>query len=111
MSTNSVGIVILGVLFVGAYFPVLKGLVEAWYYYEDYSHGFFIIPISIYLAWRLKAALAKLEVRGSSFGLILVILSLAIYVVAYFAGIKTLESASMILSLTGILWYLLGLAL
>ena len=99
---------IVAFLFIGAYFPVLKGLAQAWYGSEDYSHGFFIIPISMYVAWRSRDALAKVEVRGSGFGLILVILFLTIYLVSYSAEIKTLESSSMIFSLTGLVWYLLG---
>jgi hypothetical protein len=38
-------------LFLWSYWPTLVGLVQEWYRVPDYSHGFLVIPISIYFLW------------------------------------------------------------
>lgn len=94
--------------FLLAYFPVWKNLVAAWYSSDEYSHGFFIIPLCIYILWRKKDILAEIPVRPSSWGLGLVILSLLLYLLAHFAEIITVASFSMVLLVAGIIIYLYG---
>ncbi len=100
--------VVLFAFFVLAYFPVWKRLVLAWSSSDEYSHGFFIVPICIYILWRKKEILAEIPGRPSSWGLGLVILSLLLYLLAHFAEIVTLASFSMVLLLAGIIIYLYG---
>jgi len=94
--------------FIFAYLPVLLGLISTWSSSEDYSHGFFIIPISIYLIWRKSELLSKLPVNGSNWGLAIVIFSLLIYLFSVFAEIKTLATLSIIPFVAGAVIYLFG---
>ncbi len=100
--------VVLFAFFVLAYFPVWKRLVLAWSSSDEYSHGFFIVPICIYILWRKKEILAEIPGRPSSWGLGLVIFSLLLYLLAHFAEIVTLASFPMVLLLAGIIIYLYG---
>jgi exosortase len=94
--------------FILAYFPVWKRLVLIWYSSDDYSHGFFIVPICIYILWRKKNVLAKIPTKPSLWGLALVIFSLLLYLFAYFAEIVTMASFSMVLLLAGLVIYVYG---
>ncbi|MCD4737206.1 MAG: exosortase [Bacteroidales bacterium] len=94
--------------FVLAYFPVWKRLVLTWYGSDQYSHGFFIIPITFYIIWQKKDVLGKTPIRPSWWGLALIIFSLLIYIVAHFAEIMTIASFSMILLLAGVIIYFYG---
>ena len=94
--------------FILAFFPVWKGLVLCWYTSEDYSHGFFIIPLCLYILWRKKETLQALSLAPSAWGLALVIFSLLVYLLAQFAEILTLGSLSMVLLLAGLVIYLYG---
>jgi exosortase A len=94
--------------FILAYFPVWKRLVLTWYTSDDYSHGFFIVPICIYILWRKKNVLAKIPTKPSLWGLALVIFSLLLYLFAYFAEIVTMASFSMVLLLAGLVIYVYG---
>jgi len=49
-----------------AYLPVLADLVVDWYQDSNYSHGFLIIPVSVWLIWRQRAVLSSVPIRSSS---------------------------------------------
>lgn len=94
---------ILAGLFILTYFPVLKGLILTWINSDEYSHGFFVIPISCYLIWKKREILRERELSASWKGLILVIFCLLFYVFAYVAEIATLASLSLILFLASVI--------
>jgi len=57
-------IVILLVLFIGAYWVAIKGIVDTWIENDDYSYGFLIPIISLYLFWDKRQYLRSVEVRS-----------------------------------------------
>lgn len=101
-------ITLLFLSFVLAYFPVWRRLVITWYSSDDYSHGFFIIPLCFYIIWRKKEVITEIPIKPSSFGLALVIFSLLLYLFAHLAEIVTLSSFSMVLLLAGVVIYVYG---
>ena len=94
--------------FIFAFFPVLKDLVDVWLNSDDYSHGFFIIPIGLYITWRKRNILAATSIKSTPWGLAGLIFSLLLYMVGYFGEIYTVKSLSLVLVLAGIVLYLLG---
>lgn len=111
ISTNFPALLLPALLFASfilVYFPVWKRLVMTWYSSDDYSHGFFIIPLCIYIIWRKKEVLTEIPKRPSSWGLAFVIFSLLLYLFANFAEIVTMASFSMILLLAGAVIYFYG---
>jgi len=103
-----VGSIILASCFVLAYLPVWKSLVLAWYENENYSHGFLIIPIAVYLVWRNRQRLTETQVKPAWWGLPLVVFSLLLYVVSSYAEIRTVSSVSLILTLMSSVVFLYG---
>lgn len=81
-----------------AYWNVAAALVTQWSEDENYSHGFLIVPLAAYFAWRRRAALRELPVRPSSWGLALVALSLC----ALLAGVAAAEIFVARLSFVGV---------
>jgi len=94
--------------FIIAYFPVWKNLVTAWYNNDQYSHGFFILPVCLYILWQKKEILTKVPLSPSRWGMALVIFSLLIYLFAHFAEIVTIASLSLVLFLAGVVIYFYG---
>ena len=94
--------------FLFAFFPVWKGLVNAWSNSEDYSHAFLILPISLYLVWMKKQDLTKVSVCMSKVGFSLFLFFLSLYLFSFFAKISTVAAASMVLSLVALVWTLYG---
>ena len=43
--------------------PVLRDLIADWIRDDNYSHGFFIIPISVYLFWRNRNEITRILLR------------------------------------------------
>jgi len=94
--------------FVLAYFPVWKTLITTWKTSDQYSHGFLILPLCLYVVWRKKECLAKLPASPSPWGLGIIIFSLSVYIVVHFAEVVTIASLSMVLLIAGIIVYLYG---
>lgn len=95
-------------VFVAVFFPVWKGLVMAWGDSADYSQGFFIVPLALYVWWQKRAELRPEPGRASWAGLALAVVALALYLVGHLAEILTLSSLSLVLFLAGAIVFLLG---
>jgi exosortase len=100
MSKRHVGAVLLvcaGVVWL--YGGALSSLVSQWASDDDYSHGFFVIPLAAFFAWERRGALARAESRPGVEGLLLVGVSL----LAFMAGILGAELFLTRSSLIGVL--------
>ncbi|MFT5728847.1 MAG: exosortase A [Desulforhopalus sp.] len=91
-----------------AYSPVLEELFSAWSSSDEYSHGFFIAPISCYILWQKKDRLMTLPQEVSIIGCISLFCSLAVYLLAYYSEIKTVASLSLISTIASCVLFLYG---
>ncbi len=101
-----VGIVALGLL--ALYFPVFQDLVADWNSNDNYSHGFFIPFISVFMVWELRDKLSRINPEPSYLGLLVVLLGLAQLVLGYLGSEFFLKRTSLILVLSGIVIFLFG---
>ena len=100
-----------GGFFCAAYLPVITGLIQSWSQSEDYSHGFVIVPLSIFILWRNRAFLGGIPVRGSWFGLVVSTGALLVYLVASKGEIQTAAAVSMVIFVWGGVVFLFGRAM
>lgn len=91
-----------------AYFPVWQGLVSCWSLSDDYSHGFLIIPMFGYILWLKRSRLVALPQKNSMVGFFLLFFSLIVYLLAYYAEVKTVASLSIITTLSGCVLFFYG---
>ncbi|MCG5510326.1 exosortase A [Ectothiorhodospira lacustris] len=54
------------------YWPSVQKLVHIWLNSDTYAHGMVILPISLFLAWRMRHQLAALTPRPSYLGILLI---------------------------------------
>jgi len=94
--------------FMAVYYPVLSGLYKAWDSSDDYSHGFLITPVALYILWQNRSALSSQKVDGSWFGLLLVFVALLMFLFGKFGAIFTLSSVSMVVFIWGAVIFLFG---
>jgi len=99
--------ILLAAFFI-TYFPVWEGLVLTWSRSDEYSHGFFIIPLSLFILWQKKNILARITPSPSAWGLAIIIISLLLYILADLAEISTVASFSMVPLLAGVTIYFYG---
>lgn len=99
---------VLAAAFVWAFFPAWTGLLHAWQASDDYAHGFFIVPLFLFLLWRDRAELARIPFKTSWLGLAAFLLALAAYLFGLFAGIATLASLALVMAVAGGTLFLFG---
>lgn len=85
------------------YWPNIIKLIGVWEYKPQCSHGYFILPISLWLFWVRKDALAGLKLQGSVTGLILLCGGLFFHLIGSFGHFDSLVYISMMFSLAGVL--------
>ncbi len=87
--------------------PILGDLIRDWYRDGNYSHGFFIIPISIFLFYRKRHEL-KLPAKTSRWGMVLFVAGCVALIFGYAASEYFTTRVGLIMILTGFAWYYLG---
>jgi EpsI family protein len=102
------GTVILIFLVVhGHLFP---GLISDWQSYDPFSHGYLIPFIAGYMVWRRREALVTLSISPSALGAIGLFISLMFGVFGHLVDEPFIMRISMVLSLGGLIYLMLGRA-
>jgi exosortase A len=92
------------------YRDVLTKLVGAWITDDNYSHGFFIVPIAAYFIWDQRGRLAAAKSQPSLFGLVVVIGSALVLAAGILGAELFLTRISIVGMLCGIVLFLFGWA-
>ncbi len=90
------------------YADVLAKLFSAWRTDDNYSHGFFIVPIAVYLAWERRGQLAAAAIRPSGLGLLVVLASLVVLAAGVLGAELFLTRVSLLGVLGGIVLFMFG---
>jgi exosortase len=95
-------------LLLAVYSPMLIELIQTWNNKPQSSHGFFVIPLSLWFCWQRKELAKKVMTGGSSSGTILLLIGLMIYMVGFLGRIATITNFSFMVSLSGIIISVMG---
>ena len=90
------------------YGRVLARLVHDWINDGNYSHGFLIVPLSLYFAWERRARLRTIQRDPSAFGLVVVIGSLAVLLAGLMGAELFLTRVSIVGIVAGSILFLFG---
>lgn len=99
---------LLIVSFFAAFVPVLSELVNLWSNEADYSHGFLVIPVVLYLIWQKKGKLNHVFKKSSNWGILAVLLALFWFFLGEVSGFRILEYISFIFVIWSSVFYLFG---
>ncbi|MGA3115090.1 MAG: exosortase A [Syntrophobacteraceae bacterium] len=102
-----VGVVICSILLVILYYPVLVLLVQDWIKLPDFSHGFLVPLVSLYLVWGKREDLAT-PPRPANWGLLLLVFGLALLFFGRLAAEYFTQRLSILVVIAGIVLFLLG---
>ncbi len=104
-----VGFLIIVLCF--CYASVFTELVKIWWEEKAYSHGFLVIPISLYLSWVGRTKLISPEPKPSRLsGVFVMILAGLMLLAGNASGVVLLQELSLIVIVTGLVLLLLGIA-
>jgi exosortase len=105
---NAGWIALLAASFFFLYHAVIAKLVHDWYADENYSHGFLIVPLSLYFIWERRARLKGAIQAPALVGLALVLGSLGLLLCGILGSELFLTRISMLGVIAGAILYLYG---
>jgi exosortase len=98
----------IAVCFAILYRGVIVKLVSDWATDDNYSHGFLIVPIALFLAWERRGKLMALPLQPSLLGLLIVLGSIAVLAAGTLGAELFLTRVSMIGAIAGTIVFLCG---
>jgi exosortase len=101
-------VALFGVSFLLIYKDILIKLARDWSASDNYSHGFLVVPLSLYFAWERRNALCRASVRMGATGLAAVVASLAVLMVGELGSELFLMRVSMLGVVAGSVLFVLG---
>jgi exosortase len=90
------------------YSDVLRALWRQWATDDNYSHGFFVLPLALYFAWERRDRLARLAPTPGAGGLGLLVVSLAVWLAGLLGAELFLTRVSLVGVLAGAIWFVWG---
>jgi exosortase len=90
------------------YGGTLSSLARQWASDDNYSHGFFVVPLALYFCWERRGALQTARRQPSILGLILIIGSLGILLGGQLGAELFLTRVSLIGVIAGVVLYVWG---
>jgi exosortase D (VPLPA-CTERM-specific) len=91
-----------------AFAPALTQIYGIWNLQPEYSYGIVVPPLSAYLIWRERDQLASYEFAGSWYGLILIVLGLALRAICALSYMPTIMRYGFLLVVYGVVLSLTG---
>jgi exosortase len=90
------------------YSNVLVSLVRQWASDDNYSHGFFVLPLAMFFAWERRTSWWSATRRPGAGGLILIAASLLVLLAGRLGAELFLTRVSLIGVVAGIVWFVWG---
>jgi exosortase len=94
--------------FMVLYVNVVAKLIHDWATDDNYSHGFLIVPIALYLAWERRGRLATARVQGSYLGLVVLVGSVLVLMAGVLGAELFLTRISIIGAVIGMILFVWG---
>jgi exosortase len=89
--------------------PLWRLLVTLWNASDEWKHGMFVFPTAAILLFLKRKELAKVPIKGSSWGLLLIVPSLFLYWLGFMTNVQYLGYLAVQLMLGGCVIWFLGL--
>lgn len=101
--------VLLTGIFIFSHINIFKLLVISWKNSSEYSHGFLVPFISLYLIWECKGMLEHIRPSPSYIsGFFLLLFGLVLHLAGQRAGVLILQEVSLIITIAAIVLFILG---
>jgi hypothetical protein len=99
--TLPVSLLILSSMYL-LYAPVMVDLAKTWWARDDYSHGFLVPLISLYLIWHRRELLDRDVLPAFPWGLSVVAVAGIMFVLGDAGGVITLQALSLVVMIAGL---------
>ncbi|MEX2496041.1 MAG: exosortase A [Woeseia sp.] len=89
------------------YWPTFARMMDMWSLIT-YQHGWLVYPVSLYVLWRKREALAAVPWRASWLGVVATALLVLLWIVAAAAGVQVIEFVAATLIIVALFWSIAG---
>ncbi|MFK8016598.1 MAG: VPLPA-CTERM-specific exosortase XrtD [Gammaproteobacteria bacterium] len=100
-------LVVVAVALIGTFWTSLSFMAEQWQR-EEYSHGYLIPVIALFLLWRQRRDLLATNWRGMWFGVAMVVFGLTLMILGELSAIYTIVQYAFLITLAGLVMALVG---
>jgi exosortase len=98
----------LAAAFLWAYWSTLVKLVETWNQEPDYSHGFLVAPLALFILWARRDGMPQRAATVAWLGLVLVLIGGGLRILAGLFYLEPLDGWSILCWVGGVVWLLGG---
>src|SRR3569623_1163120 len=92
----------------GFYWETVASMVAIWSRSETFTHGFLILPISLFLVWQRRGELARYTPAPDLRPLPLLVVLGVLWLLAHYASVLVIEQLAMIAMVPMVVWVILG---
>ena len=100
--------VLASLLTLGLFWPTAWSMVETWWQRETFTHGFLVVPITLWLIWHRRRHLAAVVPTASWFGYAAFLMAALGWLAGYLADVRVVAQFGLIGMLVGGIWATLG---
>jgi len=105
LCVSTIGLLVL------LFWSTATSIVGIWSASETFTHGYFVIPVFLWLVWRQSDVLAELQIQPDILALVPLIGAGALWLLCKLAGIQAGEHMAFVLILIFALWAAMGRAM
>ena len=96
-------------VFAFAYFETILSFFKTWSGRDDYSHGFLVLPISLYFVWHEREKLKNIPIQPCILGgIIPTVIGSLMLLLGRISSVTTVQQISIIIILPGLVLMILG---
>jgi len=100
------GILIVALLLI--YFPTTASIIHIWNSSETFTHGYLILPISLWLVWRNKSHFYQLQPVANYYAIPLILLASFAWLIAYYVDVQVVQQLALVSMIPLIVFCVLG---
>lgn len=97
-------IIAISLLFVVLFAPILLSMGRDWLNDEDMGHGFFVIPVALYVVWCRKDEILNLKLAPSFWGYLVLVFGFLLLLAGILGAEFYVSRVGMLVSLAGIIY-------
>ena len=94
--TTLIACVVVFCALLALFWPTALGMVSIWYNFDTYTHGFLILPLSIWLIWQKRSHLAAFTPQPTQSLLALMAGGLFVWALARLTGVVVIEQLAFV---------------
>ena len=90
------------------YYPSFESIVAIWSRSDTFAHGFIIVPISLWLIWRIRDQVLATEPKANYLGIPILLLLGLVWLLANYIGVLAAEQLAAVMMLLVLVFTTLG---